>query len=71
MALSFEDIKVGSVVRIKQYAGMRINREPEYKEANGKVVMRGAEGWVINMGGRYGTPEICTEENFVKVVRRG
>ena len=34
----------------------------------GRVVMRGKDGcWVLNMGGRHGTPGIATEGNVVWV----
>lgn len=36
----------------------------------GRAVMRGPYGWVLNMGGRYGTPDIATVENLVSV-RKG
>lgn len=36
-------------------------------ERTGRAVMRGPVGWVLNMGGRYGTPAVATEENIVKV----
>ena len=44
----------------------------EYKEASGRAVMRGPAGWVLNMGGRYGTPGIAGESNTIRVkkVRR-
>jgi len=37
------------------------------QESTGKAVMRGPAGWVLNMGGKYGTPAIATEANVVKV----
>jgi len=37
------------------------------KEHTGKAVMRGPAGWVLNMGGRHGTPGIASDENIVKV----
>lgn len=33
----------------------------------GTAVMRGPAGWVLNLGGRYGTPGIATSENTVAV----
>jgi hypothetical protein len=33
----------------------------------GRAVMRGPHGWVLNMGGKYGTPAIATEENITRV----
>lgn len=37
------------------------------QERTGKAVMRGPHGWVLNMGGRYGTPAVATEANIVKI----
>jgi hypothetical protein len=39
------------------------------QQHTGRVVMRGPAGWVLNMGGRYGTPAIATPENVTKVVK--
>lgn len=33
----------------------------------GRAVMRGPYGWVLNMGGRHGTPGIATDDNVVAV----
>ena len=35
----------------------------------GRAVMFGPAGWVLNMGGRYGTPAIANENNIVKIVK--
>ncbi len=37
------------------------------KERVGRAVMRGPAGWVLNMGGKYGTPDIACPENVTKV----
>jgi len=37
------------------------------QERAGYAVMRGPAGWVLNMGGRHGTPAIANEENIVKI----
>lgn len=29
--------------------------------------MRGPAGWVLNMGGKHGTPGIATPESIVKI----
>lgn len=36
----------------------------------GRAVMLGPGGWVLNMGGRYGTPDIADDRNVV-AVRKG
>jgi len=38
-------------------------------ELSGRAVMRGPAGWVLNMGGRYGTPGIASEENTTRVAK--
>lgn len=35
----------------------------------GQAVMFGPAGWVLNMGGRYGTPAVANENNIVKIVK--
>lgn len=38
------------------------------QQHTGRAVMRCiAGGWVLNMGGRYGTPGIANDDNTVKV----
>jgi hypothetical protein len=39
------------------------------QKSSGRAVMKGPHGWVLNMGGRYGTPAIADERNIVKVVK--
>ena len=43
---------------------------PHGQHRTGRVVMRGPAGWVLNLGGRYGTPGIADERNIVKVSAR-
>ena len=38
------------------------------KNHTGRATLLGPAGWVLNMGGQYGTPAIATESNIVKVV---
>lgn len=38
--------------------------------STGRATLRGPHGWVLNMGGRYGTPAIADERNIVKVKPR-
>jgi hypothetical protein len=40
---------------------------PQGQRRTGRAVMRGPAGWVLNMGGRYGTPAIADERNIVAV----
>jgi hypothetical protein len=42
---------------------------PHGQERTGKAVMLGPAGWVLNMGGRHGTPAVATPERVVKVVK--
>jgi len=36
-------------------------------ESSGKAVMLGPAGWVLNMGGRHGTPAIASDDNITNV----
>lgn len=36
-------------------------------QRTGRAVMRGPHGWVLNMGGRHGTPGIATDTNVTRV----
>lgn len=63
-----ETIKHGSKVTILVPAGYGRNGQ-EWKPKAGRAVMRGPAGWVLNMGGRYGTPGVATEKNIVQVRR--
>lgn len=54
----FDTIQVGSLVTIVNRFG---------QSHTGRAVMRGPYGWVLNMGGRHGTPAIADETNVVKV----
>lgn len=55
------DIKVGDTVEL---------RTPQGQLRRGRAVMRGTYGWVLNMGGKHGTPGVVTNDNFVRIVRR-
>ena len=57
----FKDIQVGDTVYFST---------PHSKELKGKAVMKGPIGWVVNMGGRHGMPNVVTERNFIKI-RKG
>lgn len=59
-------IRVGSKVTILLPAG-RGRDGIEYKERTGRAVLSGPHGWVLNMGGRYGTPAVATHANIVRV----
>lgn len=41
------------------------------KQRTGRAVMRGPYGWVLNLGGRHGTPGIANAENIVSVRGKG
>jgi len=61
MATLLDAIKPGSKVTIVDRFG---------KLRTGRAVMRGPYGWVLNMGGRHGTPAIASIDNTVKVTSR-
>ena len=54
----FKDIMVGDSVTMST---------PQGQLLNGKAVMKGPYGWVINVGGRHGTPRVVHENNFIKM----
>jgi hypothetical protein len=58
--LDLKDVRAGDAVYIKT---------PQGSTLRGRAVMRSAHGgWVLNMGGRHGTPGLVDEENFVRAV---
>ena len=63
---SFDKIEHGDHVTIRVPAGKGMKGQ-EWKEAKGKAVMKGPAGWVLNMGGKHGTPGIASQDNFVKL----
>jgi len=65
-----ESLRAGDRVTILIPNGIGRNGQ-EWKEKTGRAVMRGPAGWVLNMGGRFGTPGVVTESNFVKASRPG
>jgi len=40
---------------------------PHGNKLTGKAVMKGPYGWVLNLGGKYGTPGIASDENTIQV----
>ena len=51
-------------------AGDRVTIETRFNQhRTGRAVLRGPHGWVLNMGGAYGTPGIADESNIVRVKR--
>ena len=57
----FHTIRAGDRVEIRTFHGSLLK---------GRAVMKGPAGWVLNLGGRYGTPGIASEENVVRVFKR-
>lgn len=68
MQIQFDQIKHGDKVTILVPNGFGRNGQ-EWKEKTGRAIMRGPAGWVLNMGGQYGTAGVATLRNFVKAVR--
>ena len=58
----FETIRPGDRVTIST---------PQGQTRTGRAVMLGPGGWVLNLGGRYGTPGIANERNIVSVRKAG
>lgn len=49
-------------------AGDRVSFVDRFgKTRTGRAVMRGPHGWVLNMGGRHGTPEVVADSDITKV----
>jgi hypothetical protein len=65
-AVDLSLIRAGDRVTIFVYAG-RSRSGPEWKQKTGRAVMRGPAGWVLNMGGRFGTPGIAGPDNTVAI----
>jgi len=40
---------------------------PHGQQRTGRAVMRGPHGWVLNLGGKHGTPGIASDSNIVRV----
>jgi hypothetical protein len=66
--MTFDDIRPGDRVTFNAYAG-RGRNGPEYRPRTGRAVMLGPCGWVLNLGGRHGTPGIVTRDSFIKATR--
>jgi hypothetical protein len=41
---------------------------PHGQKLKGRAVMKGPHGWVLNLGGKHGTPAIASDENVSKVI---
>jgi hypothetical protein len=59
-------IRPGDLVTILVSNGIGRNGI-EWKPKVGRAVMRGPAGWVLNLGGKYGTPGIASESNLIAV----
>lgn len=63
----YGQIKPGSRVTVMLHSGTGRNG-PEFNlKKTGRAVMLGPAGWVLNMGGKHGTPAIASPENVVAV----
>jgi hypothetical protein len=56
--VDFDGIRAGDRVTVLDRFG---------KERTGTAVMRGPYGWVLNMGGRHGTPYVAPAGDVVRV----
>jgi len=49
-------------------AGCRVTIVDRFgKQHTGRAVMKGPHGWVLNLGGKYGTPGIASDVNVTNV----
>ena len=62
-AMTFSDLRAGDTVSF---------RTPQNQTRSGRVVMRGSlpDSFVLNCGGRHGTPAVVSPANFVSASRR-
>jgi hypothetical protein len=70
MRVMLDTIRPGHKVTILVHKGIGRNGV-EWRERTGRAVMPGPAGWVLNMGGRYGTPAVATIDNLVRVETKG
>jgi hypothetical protein len=61
---SFKDLRPGDWVTFLRPAGRSV-RGQDWARATGKVVFAFRDHVTLNCGGRYGTPAVVTEENFL------
>ena len=57
----YTDIHIGDTVYFST---------PHTQEMKGRAVMKGPAGWVVNAGGKHGTPRVVSERNFIRL-RKG
>jgi hypothetical protein len=67
----FDNIRHGDTVVMLVPSGVGRNGV-EYKPKSGRAVLYNvqADTWTLNMGGKYGTPGVCTRDNFVFIRTR-
>ena len=65
-------IRAGDIITFQKPGGMG-RQGREYITVRGRAVMRNRQYgcWVVNLGGRHGTPGIADEENILGVKRGG
>lgn len=66
----YADIGVGDRVEMLVPGGRDRFGQIEWAKRQGRAVMRGPAGWVLNGGGPHGTPLVCEESRFVRIVRK-
>lgn len=59
-AAALAQIRPGDKVTISNHLG---------QHRTGRAIFMGTHGYVLNMGGRYGSPGVATVENIVRVAR--
>lgn len=67
--MSFKNIQPGQRVKFRQYAGLGL-KGPEYKQAVAPVnaLLIFDDRVVVNVGGKFGRPQVVNAENFIAVV---
>jgi hypothetical protein len=64
MNMIFNNLRIGQRVKFLIPNGFGRNGQ-EWKEKSGRVTLAFPDRVVVNGGGKYGTPYVVTERNFV------
>ncbi len=71
--MAFQNISAGDTVEFLRAGGLNLRGEREYSKAQGKAnrLLLFPSHVVLNIGGKYGTPQVVDENNFLRIVRKG
>jgi len=63
----FDRIRPGKRVGILVPSGVGPLNLQAWSKVEGRAVMRGPAGWILNLGGRHGTPGLASADNTIFV----